>query len=619
MAGLADLSFELDYFCDEVREGFFVSETMKHYWAAQLKVLSEIDKICKRHGYKWFADSGTLLGCVRHKGYIPWDDDLDIAMRRDELISFLKYAQNELPTGYVILDAKKNDEYDLPFYRITNSNAINAGAEFLSEFYGCPFVVGVDIFPLDKVHRNLKKEQDRVRRGKYVYETLIGIRGSKFLDAELEKRVLQIEKENHISIERGEGTYRNLLFLFDSISTEANGEDSSEIALIYMWVSTGMWKYDSAYYAESIELPFENTVMSVPCKYHEVLMHAYGDYMDVVRGAAGHRYPVYRELEYIYRERFGKNPTRYNYSKEDSMSQEKRISLEEQQKEILRLMRGIHKQIALIMENGSCENALPFFQSCQNAAASVGTSIEEKFGKGTTPVALLEQYCEKIYSASGDWNMDRKMDLDNAVTEIEQSVDKIYETGEKDILFLPCKVSWWNTMKGPFLEAVADERYIVNVIPIPYFYHDHEKKLGDFRTDVKEFEGLQELEGRLTSFEEYKLEKRHPEIIVIQFPFDGYSGIMGIPELLYTNNLVKYTDELVYIPFANPNPPSSVNDVAYASLLELIEQPAMFNSDRIVVESAELRKYYIRKLVEITGESMKQSWEDKILTELIPK
>ena len=54
------------FFMEEVRNGFYISSMMKRYWAAQLKTLSEIDKVCKRHGLRWFADCGTLLGAVRH-------------------------------------------------------------------------------------------------------------------------------------------------------------------------------------------------------------------------------------------------------------------------------------------------------------------------------------------------------------------------------------------------------------------------------------------------------------------------------------------------------------------------------------------------------------------------
>ena len=69
------MEFSKEYFWDEVRDGFYVSGIMKRSLAAQMEVLGEIDKVCKRHNIRWFADCGTLLGAVRHGGVIPWDDE----------------------------------------------------------------------------------------------------------------------------------------------------------------------------------------------------------------------------------------------------------------------------------------------------------------------------------------------------------------------------------------------------------------------------------------------------------------------------------------------------------------------------------------------------------------
>lgn len=63
--------FHNSFFEDEIRDGFFVPSEMKRAWAAELEVLSEIDKICKKHNIKYFADWETLLAAVRHEGFIP--------------------------------------------------------------------------------------------------------------------------------------------------------------------------------------------------------------------------------------------------------------------------------------------------------------------------------------------------------------------------------------------------------------------------------------------------------------------------------------------------------------------------------------------------------------------
>ena len=79
-----------DFLEGEIRNSFYVESMMKKVWAAQLEVLNEIDRICKKHNITYFADWGTLLGTVRHKGFIPWDDDMDITMKRQDYIKFAR-------------------------------------------------------------------------------------------------------------------------------------------------------------------------------------------------------------------------------------------------------------------------------------------------------------------------------------------------------------------------------------------------------------------------------------------------------------------------------------------------------------------------------------------------
>ena len=81
--------FKEEYFLEENRDGFLVSQDMKRAWAAQLEVLEEVKRVCAILDIKFYADWGTLLGAVRHHGFIPWDDDMDIAMLRIDYMRFL--------------------------------------------------------------------------------------------------------------------------------------------------------------------------------------------------------------------------------------------------------------------------------------------------------------------------------------------------------------------------------------------------------------------------------------------------------------------------------------------------------------------------------------------------
>ena len=78
------LTFDDSYFLGETRDGFYIEPMMKCAWAAQLEVMCVIKQICEKYDIPYFAYYGTLLGTIRHKGFIPWDDDMDICMLRKD-------------------------------------------------------------------------------------------------------------------------------------------------------------------------------------------------------------------------------------------------------------------------------------------------------------------------------------------------------------------------------------------------------------------------------------------------------------------------------------------------------------------------------------------------------
>ena len=90
------LQFPAEFFEREVKDGYLVGEVLKKAWAVQLGILHEIDTICAKYGLTYFAYWGTLIGAVRHQGFIPWDDDLDIAMPRPDYMKFLEVVMDEL-------------------------------------------------------------------------------------------------------------------------------------------------------------------------------------------------------------------------------------------------------------------------------------------------------------------------------------------------------------------------------------------------------------------------------------------------------------------------------------------------------------------------------------------
>ncbi len=115
---------------------------------ALLDILVAIDDVCRRHAIPYWLDSGTLLGAVRHGGFIPWDDDIDICMPREALPRFIEAALRELPPHLFVQTPDTEPEVRLPFYKVRNLNSfiVEAGDDFSLDYAKGLFV---DIFPME--------------------------------------------------------------------------------------------------------------------------------------------------------------------------------------------------------------------------------------------------------------------------------------------------------------------------------------------------------------------------------------------------------------------------------------------------------------------------------------
>lgn len=113
-----------------------------------LTVMDEVVRVCKKNNLRYYLIGGTLLGAVRHGGFIPWDDDLDIAMPRDDFETFIKIAPQELRYPFELQWTTTNKEYWLQFAKVCNTNTLFDERSY----HKCnrSFGVFVDIFALDR-------------------------------------------------------------------------------------------------------------------------------------------------------------------------------------------------------------------------------------------------------------------------------------------------------------------------------------------------------------------------------------------------------------------------------------------------------------------------------------
>ena len=117
-----------------------------------VEILKVVHAICEKHGLKYFLDAGTLLGAVRHKGFIPWDDDMDIGMLREDYEKFLEIAKKELPDSLFLQTFETDDKYDIYQVpckiRYNGTILIEKGIAENSEMHNGVYI---DVFPYDSL------------------------------------------------------------------------------------------------------------------------------------------------------------------------------------------------------------------------------------------------------------------------------------------------------------------------------------------------------------------------------------------------------------------------------------------------------------------------------------
>lgn len=289
-------SFQIpsDFFKGEETDGFYTEPMMKRTWAAELKVLSEVDRICSKYHLTYFADYGTLLGAIRHKGFIPWDDDIDISMPRKDYMTFLSVAKSELPEGYLLHSYFTREDHVQPFLVVMNREDIGANEKTTEDFYGCPFVIGVEIYPMDYLPRDMEERKTQILLYQAVYDL-----GERFFEyqekGELMERLAKVQRLTGVTFRDDMSLVMQIRQLTDKIAMLYTEEESDELVMMFdyaLFEEPHIRKKE--WFASSLRMPYEYMTIPVPVGYEEFLCSKYGDYMVPLRDGGGHDYPFYK-------------------------------------------------------------------------------------------------------------------------------------------------------------------------------------------------------------------------------------------------------------------------------------------------------------------------------------
>lgn len=250
--------------------GYLVTEEMKKVWKVELDIVEKVLEICKKYDINYYTYAGTLLGCVRHKGYIPWDDDIDIVMLRKDYDKFMDVAIKELKEPYFVQCYKTEKKYYRGHIQIRNSNTtvIIDGDQYNDYNKG----IFVDIFPLDNVPDDEKEKEKFIKKinkkKKIISFSLLNYSPNlikkiiKFFYKNIYWKILDVDKE----IEKLEKFVKK----YNNIETK------------YSRNSGGYFIFENDWFKDKIDMNFEYLKLSCVKKYDELLKAEFGDnYMEI--------------------------------------------------------------------------------------------------------------------------------------------------------------------------------------------------------------------------------------------------------------------------------------------------------------------------------------------------
>lgn len=236
----------------------------------QIDILADVHNFCVNNGIEYSLAYGTLLGAVRHKGYIPWDDDIDIMMRRDDYENFIKIYHHDY---YSVVDTSTSIDYYLPFAKICDDRTMMIEQSTQKK----PIGVYVDVFPVDNIPDS-DKELDRMFLKKKCWNIVY---------------MLKI-----VAIDRNRSLYKNLILAMShfllviipmklvvskmkSISKRYQTVTTNRRAVFVFWNNMKRWVLPKALFDRYSEITFEGMTYKTISEVDTYLKAMYGDYMQL--------------------------------------------------------------------------------------------------------------------------------------------------------------------------------------------------------------------------------------------------------------------------------------------------------------------------------------------------
>lgn len=146
-------------------------EVLQKLWKVEEGIYLEFARICDKYNLRYFCAYGTALGAIRHKGFIPWDDDMDMGMPREDYEKFLEIAPQELRENFELLEARNTKGYVLPFAKLTRSDTTFVEATDIDRKYHSG--IFIDIFPFNAVPEDFEERKKIERKCWFIARLMV--------------------------------------------------------------------------------------------------------------------------------------------------------------------------------------------------------------------------------------------------------------------------------------------------------------------------------------------------------------------------------------------------------------------------------------------------------------